>query len=100
MYKRDRQNNELIIIDTVQMKKARKEPLGVITGTLTNMNVSDKCSNVSEVTNNCIQETKMECETFENKVDMKENFNQTPTRNEAFKYNSICDRDRRRHMYF
>ena len=100
MYKRDRQNNESIT-DYVQTKKARKDPLSSITSKITNINVNDKFSNALEVAHNHVQEARMECETVENYADTKENSGQQPSiQGEAFKYNSICDRDRRRHMYF
>ena len=103
MYKRNRTNNDETIIDNIQIKKARKEPLCAIIYTISNqMDLEEKySSSIEKVSKNCTEDVKMECENIENSSSKEEeSCNKTGAADQSFKYNSICDRDRRRHMYF
>lgn len=101
MYKRNRENTNELSLNNVYTKQAKIEPLGKITDTIANeMNQNEKLSNIADKADSHIQETHMEWETIEDKFGTKEKANKILDPNQAFKFNGICDRDRRRHMYF
>ena len=92
-------------LDLVEVKRSKKEPLNSITDTFTNgRNINVKSfevkSNDSDNGENTNNEIKMDCENVENQDNKKDSSIFLPSTFHAAKYNSICDRDRRRHMYF
>ena len=64
------------------------------------MNINKKLPNIADKMDSHIQETRMECETDEDNKFDKTEANKALSSNQAFKFNGICDRDRRRHVYF
>ena len=92
-------------LDLVEVKRSKKEPLNSITDTFTNgSNINVKCfevkSNDCDNGENDNDEVKMDCENVQNQDIKKDSTVFLPSSFQAAKYNSICDRDRRRHMYF
>ena len=92
-------------LDPVEVKRPKKEPLNSITETFTNgSNINEKCfgvkSNDGDNGENENNEMKMDCENVKNQNNKKDSTEFLPSSFQATKYNSICDRDRRRHMYF
>jgi hypothetical protein len=101
MHKRELQNSAESVIDNNQIKKARIEALCSITDRISSKNNSnEKCLSDHELHRKYCQEVNMELENNENILQKSEQCIQHSVVHQAFKYNSICDRDRRRHMYF
>ena len=100
MSKRNRENTNGSNLSPYT-KRAKKELLGAIIATIANeMNLNEKLAAIAAKPDSHIQETKMDCELIEhNKIDNTE-VNKKLSTNLSFKFNGICDRDRRRHMYF
>ena len=105
MNKRQITNIEECALEQAEAKKPRKEPLTSITDLFTNdNNLNEKYFGVA-----CKESDKNEHSTDVEKMD-SENTNSQEHKTEynfalnakfqALKYNSVCDRDRRRHMYF
>ena len=92
-------------LDLVEVKRSKKEPLNSITDTFTNgSNINIQCfevkSNNGDNGENENNEMKMDCENIKNQDNKKDSTVFLQSSFQAAKYNSICDRDRRRHMYF
>ncbi len=101
MHKREWQNSDESIINNNQIKKARTEALCTITDKISSKSNSNEIFlSDHELHKTYCQEVNMECENNENNLQNREQCIQHAIVHQAFKYNSICDRDRRRHMYF
>ena len=105
MYKRPITSIDEYSLDHVQVKKAKNEPLGVITDTFINdSKMNEKyigvLSKTIDKSENICDEDQMDCENVNNQEHKKDQSSHIPSHLQAIKYNSICDRDRRRHMYF
>ena len=106
MYKRNITNIEEHGLEQVQAKKPKKEPLTAITGMLTNdKNLNEKgfdvaCKTIEKIENDNTSVEKMDSENVISQEPKIEHNFALNAKFQALKYNSICDRDRRRHMYF
>ena len=101
MYKRERKNSSECNVENDKIKKARIEPLCTITEQISNRSSrTEQFSSDKQLHEKYFQEVYMECDNNENNVEKLEDSIQSTELHQAFKYNSICDRDRRRHMYF
>ena len=102
MHKREWQNCGESIINNNQIKKARiEEALCTITDKISSKgNLNENILSDHKLHKTYCQDVNMECENQENNLQKNEKCFQHSIGHQAFKYNSICDRDRRRHMYF
>ena len=99
MYKREREIHE-DFIEMDHAKRAKKEPLYALVESIENMmGASENHYKLRVEWNNIHDETNFKSG-IGKKSEVVENMIGNGHDNEAFKYNTICDRDRRRHMYF
>jgi len=104
MNKRHITNIDEIALEHVEAKKPKKEPLASITDLFTNdNNLNEKCFGVASKNiskNEPTDVEKMDSENINSLEHEKEHNFALNAKFQALKYNSVCDRDRRRHMYF
>ena len=99
MYKREREIHE-DFIEMDHAKRTKKEPFYALAESIENMMGASGNDYKNKVEwNNIHEDTNFQSE-IGKKSEVAENIIGNGHDNEAFKYNSICDRDRRRHMYF
>ena len=95
MYKRHITSIDEYSLDHVQVKKAKNEPLGVITDTFINdSKMNEKCIGVLSKTidksENICDEDQMDCENVNNQEHKKDENSHIQSHLQAIKYNSIC----------
>ena len=105
MNKRHFTNIDELALEQVEAKKPKKEPLTSITDLFTNdNNLNEKCFDVAckniSKSEHATDVEKMDSENINSQEHEKEHNFALNAKFQALKYNSVCDRDRRRHMYF
>ena len=105
MNKRHFTNIDELALEQVEAKKPKKEPLTSITDLFTNdNNLNEKCFAVAckniDKSGHATDVEKMDSENINSQEHEKEHNFALNAKFQAMKYNSVCDRDRRRHMYF
>ena len=99
MYKREREIHE-VFIEMDHAKRMKKEPLYALAESIENMMAASENDYKLKVEWNDFHEDKNFQSEIGKKSEVVENMIGNGDDNEAFKFNTICDRDRRRHMYF